>query len=221
MYVHLLIYSRRYDYVESQIICRFYGFGGEGDWKTAALVRVMKIMAGGEGTSFMEDYTYHLEPGNEMILGAHMLEVCPTISSEKPRVEVHPLGIGGKNDPARIVFNGATGAAVCASLIDMGNRFRLIISEVEAIKVEKPMPNLPVACVLWKPLPSLRDASEAWILAGGAHNTSFSFVVTSEHLLDWAEIVGIETVIIGKDTQIRQFRNELRWNEVSWRLLNM
>jgi L-arabinose isomerase len=195
-----------------------YGFGGEGDWKTAAMVRIMKIMAANEGTSFMEDYTYHMEPGNEMILGAHMLEVCPTIAATKPTLEVHPLGIGGKADPARLVFQGGTGHAVCASLIDMGNRFRLIVNEVDAVKAEKSMPKLPVASVLWKPQPSLRDAAEAWILAGGAHHTSFSFVVTAENLVDWSEMLGIECVLINNDTKMLSFRNELRWNEIAWKL---
>lgn len=192
-----------------------YGFGAEGDWKTAALVRIMKVMDP-NGTSLMEDYTYHFEPGNELILGAHMLEICPTLASSRPKIEVHPLGIGGKEDPARLTFNGRAGSAVCASLIDMGNRFRLIINEVDAVKVEKDMPKLPVARVLWKPQPSLRDAAEAWILAGGAHHTSFSYGVTAEQLVDWAEIAGIESVIINKDTSPLTFRNQLRCNEVAW-----
>ena len=194
-----------------------YGFGGEGDWKTAALVRIMKIMASGKGTSFMEDYTYHMEPGNEMILGAHMLEVCPTIASTKPRIEVHPLGIGGKAAPARLVFNGGKGAAVCASLIDMGERFRLIVNDVEAVEVEKSMPKLPVARTLWKPQPSLKESAEAWILAGGAHHTSFSFEINAEHLVDWSEMMGIECLLINKDTKLHDFRNEIRWNDLAWK----
>ncbi|MEW9673930.1 L-arabinose isomerase [Ammoniphilus sp. 3BR4] len=201
-----------------RLMAQGFGFGGEGDWKTAALVRVMKIMAGGEGTSFMEDYTYHLEQGNELVLGAHMLEICPTIAVTRPRIEVHPLSIGGKADPARLVFNGNAGSAVNASLIDMGNRFRLIVNEVDAVKTEQDMPKLPVARVLWKPQPSLRDSAEAWILAGGAHHTCFSYVVKAEHLVDWAEMAGIECVIINKDTTPLAFRNELRWNELYWRL---
>lgn len=195
-----------------------YGFGGEGDWKTAALVRVMKVMSEGlpGGTSFMEDYTYHLAPGNELVLGAHMLEVCPTIAATKPRIEVHPLSIGGKADPARLVFDGASGRAVCASLVDMGNRFRLIINEVEAVRIEKDMPKLPVARILWKPLPSLHQGAEAWILAGGAHHTAFSFAVTAEQLMDWAEMVGIECVLINENTNLLNFRNELRWNEMAY-----
>jgi L-arabinose isomerase len=195
-----------------------YGFGGEGDWKTAALTRVMKILAGGEGTSFMEDYTYHLEPGKELVLGAHMLEVCPTIASNRPKIEVHPLGIGGKADPARMVFDCRAGSALVASLVDLGNRFRLIINVVEAVEAQKEMPKLPVARVLWKPQPSLRDSAEAWIYAGGAHHTVFSYVVTVEQLVDWAEMVGIEVVIIDQDTKIYAFRNELRWNDITWKL---
>ncbi|MGE5614681.1 MAG: L-arabinose isomerase [Bacillota bacterium] len=193
-----------------------YGFGAEGDWKTAAMVRIVKIMTAGlpGGTSFMEDYTYHLEPGNELVLGAHMLEVCPTIAGTKPRIEVHPLSIGGKAAPARLVFDGGPGRAVCASLVDMGNRFRLIINEVEAVKMEKDMPKLPVARILWKPMPSLRQGAEAWILAGGAHHTVFSFAATAEQFIDWAEMAGIEYVLINENTNILNFRNELRWNEI-------
>ena len=195
-----------------------YGFGAEGDWKTAAMVRMTKIMTKGlpGGTTFMEDYTYHLAPGNEMILGAHMLEVCPTVAGTKPRLEVHPLSIGGKAAPARLVFDGAAGRAVAASLVDMGNRFRLIINEVEAVKVEKDMPKLPVARLLWKPLPSLKQGAEAWILAGGAHHTVFSFAATAEQLIDWAEMSGIEYVLINENTNILNLRNELRWNELAY-----
>jgi len=195
-----------------------YGFGGEGDWKTAALVRIMKIMAGGVGTSFMEDYTYHFEQGNEMVLGAHMLEICPTIAANRPKVEVHPLSIGGKADPARLIFDGKGGKALNASLIDLGNRFRLLINEVEAVQPEQDMPKLPVARVLWKTLPSLSEAAEAWILAGGAHHTGFSYVVTTEQLADWAEMAGVECVVIDQDTALRSFRNELKWSEVAWKL---
>ncbi len=193
-----------------------YGFGAEGDWKTAALLRTMKIMAGGEGTSFMEDYTYHFEPGNEMVLGTHMLEVCPTIADGKPRIEVHPLSIGGKADPARMVFDGREGSALNASLIDLGRRFRLLINTVDAVKPQKPMPKLPVARVLWKPHPSLAESAEAWILAGGAHHTVFSYAVTVEQLLDWAEMVGVEGLVIDKDTSVERFKNELRWSDAVW-----
>lgn len=194
-----------------------YGFGGEGDWKTAALTRVMKIIADNKGTSFMEDYTYHMEPGQELVLGAHMLEICPTIAATRPKIEVHPLGIGGKADPARLVFDGASGAALNASLIDMGNRFRLLINEVDAVQPVKAMPKLPVARVLWKPQPSLRDSAEAWIYAGGAHHTVFSYNVSTEQLVDWAELAGVEVVIINKNTSLLQFRNELRWSEIAWK----
>lgn len=194
-----------------------YGFGGEGDWKTAALTRVMKIIADNKGTSFMEDYTYHMEPGQELVLGAHMLEICPTIAATRPKIEVHPLGIGGKADPARLVFDGASGSALNASLIDMGNRFRLLINEVDAVQLVKAMPKLPVARVLWKPQPSLRDSAEAWIYAGGAHHTVFSYNVSTEQLVDWAELAGVEVVIINKNTSVLQFRNELRWSEVAWK----
>lgn len=175
-----------------------YGFGGEGDWKTAAMTRLIKLMAGpsGKGTSFMEDYTYHFEPGNEMVLGAHMLEVCPTIAKDKPRIEVHPLGIGGKNDPARIVFQGNHGPAINASLIDMGDGFRLIVNEVEAVENIPDMPKLPVARVLWKPLPSLYEGAEQWILAGGAHHTVFSFDINAEQMKDWAAMNGVEFIHI-------------------------
>ena len=195
-----------------------YGFGGEGDWKTSALTNVMKIMSDNKGTSFMEDYTYNFVPGEEMILGAHMLEVCPTIAATKPRMEVHPLGIGGKAAPARLVFDGASGHAVCASLIDMGGRMRLVIAEVEAVQPTIDMPKLPVARVLWKPEPSLEIGSEAWIYAGGAHHTVFSTVVTSEQLIDWAEMVGIEYILINRDTTILSLRDELRWNDIAWKL---
>jgi L-arabinose isomerase len=195
-----------------------YGFAGEGDWKTAALVRVMKTMAGGEGTSFMEDYTYHLEPGNEMVLGAHMLEVCPTIADGRPRIEVHPLGIGGKADPARLVFDGRSGDAINASIIDLGSRFRLLVNEVKAVKPEQALPKLPVARVLWKPLPSLQEAAEAWILAGGAHHTCFSYRVQSEQLLDWADMAGIEAVVIDSGTSPSALSRQLQWSDLAYRL---
>lgn len=161
----------------------------------------------------MEDYTYHLEPGSELVLGSHMLEICPTIAVTKPRVEVHPLSMGNKEDPARLVFDGRGGPALNASLIDMGSRFRLLINEVEAVQPEKEMPKLPVARVLWRPQPSLSEAAENWIIAGGAHHTCFSYKVRTEQLTDWAELTGIESVVINKDTQTHVFRNELRWNK--------
>ena len=180
----------------------------------------MKTMATGlpQGTSFMEDYTYHLEPGNELVLGAHMLEICPSIAAARPRVEVHPLGIGGKADPARLVFDGASGPAINASLVDLGGRFRLIINAVDAVPPQRAMPKLPVARVLWKPQPSLRVAAETWILAGGAHHTGFSLALSAEQMMDWAELVGVESLLIDKGTTPLAFRNELRWSDVAWRM---
>ena len=193
-----------------------YGFGAEGDWKTAALVRAMKTMAVGlpGGTSFMEDYTYHLDPAGMKVLGAHMLEICPTIAESKPSLEVHALGIGGKADPVRLVFNTPPGAALNASLIDMGNRFRLLVNEVDVVKATEPLPKLPVARVLWVPKPNLPVAAAAWIHSGGAHHTGFSQAVTAEHLEDFAEIAGIEFLKIGANTSISELKKELRWNEV-------
>src|SRR5579872_4453845 len=192
-----------------------FGFGGEGDWKTAALVRAMKTMGSGlpGGCSFMEDYTYHFEPGNNLVLGAHMLEICSSIADGKPSCEIHPLGIGGKADPVRLVFNSAAGPAINASIIDMGNRFRLIVNEVEAIASAHSLPNLPVARVLWRPYPDMATGCSAWIMAGGAHHTGYSQNLTAEHMRDFADIIGIELALIGKNTDIYQFRNELRWNE--------
>ena len=197
-----------------------YGFAGEGDWKTSALVRAMKTMASGMagGNSFMEDYTYHLEPGNEMVLGAHMLEICPTISKEKPSCEIHPLGIGGKEDPVRLVFNGSAGTALNASIIDMGERFRMLVNTVNAVKPPQAIPKLPVARVIWKPFPNMKDACTAWILAGGAHHTCYSQNLSVECLEDFAAMAGIEFVLIGKNTDIYQFRNELKWNDMYYKL---
>ncbi len=192
-----------------------YGFAAEGDWKTAALVRAMKVMGSGleGGNSFMEDYTYHFEPGNEMVLGSHMLEICPSIANGKPTCEIHPLGIGGKADPVRLVFNVSGGPALNVSMIDMGNRFRLLVNTVEAVKPKNKLPKLPVARVLWKPYPDMRTACTAWILAGGAHHTCFSQNLTTEYLEDFASIAGIEYVLICKDTNLYNFKNELRWND--------
>lgn len=198
-----------------------YGFGGEGDWKTAAMVRLMKIMAQGtknaKGTSFMEDYTYNLVPGKEGILQAHMLEVCPSISNVKPSIKVCPLTMGNREDPARLVFTSKSGKGIAVSLIDLGNRFRLIINEVECLLQDIPMPKLPVATAFWRPEPSLEVGAEAWILAGGAHHTSFSYDLTTEQMTDWAAEMGIETIIIDKDTTIRQIKNELRWNSIAYK----
>ena len=202
-----------------RLMAEGYGFGAEGDWKTAALVRAMKVMATGlpGGNSFMEDYTYHFAEGNSQVLGAHMLEICPSIASDKPSCEIHPLSIGGKADPVRLVFSAGPGAALNASMIDLGNRFRLLVNEVEAVNPEKPLPKLPVARVLWKPLPDMSTACVAWILAGGAHHTCYSQNLSSEHLEDFAEMAGVEMVRISKGTTIPQIKNELRWNEVAYK----
>ena len=198
-----------------------YGFGGEGDWKTAAMVRLMKIMAAGvpnaKGTSFMEDYTYNLVPGKEGILQSHMLEVCPSISDSKIGIKVKPLSMGDREDPARLVFTSKEGPGIATSLVDMGNRFRLIINEVDCKKNEKPMPNLPVATNFWTPQPNLTTGAESWILAGGAHHTAFSYDITTEQMVDWAAAMGIESVVIDKDTTIRNLKNELRWNSIAFR----
>ena len=193
-----------------------YGFAGEGDWKTSALVRAMKVMGSGlkGGNSFMEDYTYHFDPNNEMVLGSHMLEICESIADGKPSCEIHPLGIGGKEDPVRLVFNSAAGPAINASIIDMGNRFRMIVNDVVAVAPIQSLPKLPVARVLWKPYPDMKTGCAAWILAGGAHHTCYSQNLSAENLQDFAEMAGIEFVLIGKKTDLYQFKNELRWNEV-------
>jgi L-arabinose isomerase len=197
-----------------------YGFGGEGDWKTSALVRAMKVMASGlpGGNSFMEDYTYHFDPSNPMVLGAHMLEICSSISNGKPSCQIHPLGIGGKADPVRLVFNVAGGPALNASVVDMGGRFRLLVNEVEAVDVTQELPKLPVARALWKPYPDMKTGCAAWILAGGAHHTCYSQNLTSEHLEDFAEMAGVEFVLIDKDTKLHSFKNELRWNDLYYQL---
>ncbi|MFN2270572.1 MAG: L-arabinose isomerase [Anaerolineae bacterium] len=197
-----------------------YGFGAEGDWKTAALVRAMKVMATGlkGGTSFMEDYTYHLEPGNMKVLGAHMLEVCASIAEGQPSLEVHPLGIGGKADPARLVFNVPTGPGLNASMIDLGNRFRLIVNTVDVVPPDASLPKLPVARVVWAPKPNLKVAAAAWILAGGAHHTGFSMALTADHLEDFAEMAGVEFLLIDEDTKLAEFKKELRWNEMYYHL---
>ncbi|MDR1390614.1 MAG: L-arabinose isomerase [Treponema sp.] len=194
------------------------GFGGEGDWKQAMLVRCAKVMSAGlpGGVSFMEDYTYHFEPGKEAALGAHMLEVCPSIAGEKPRLEVHPLGIGGKNDPARLVFDAAPGPAVLATIVDLGDRFRLVANEVDTIKIENDMPRLPVARALWVPRPSLRDAAESWIISGGAHHSAYSTSLGAEYFRDWAEMMDIEFVLIDRDTKPDRLRDQLRWGEAYW-----
>lgn len=198
-----------------------YGFGGEGDWKTAAMVRLMKIMTTGKkdakGTSFMEDYTYNLVPGKEGILEAHMLEVCPTIADGPISIKVNPLSMGDREDPARLVFTSKEGHGIATSLIDMGNRFRLIINDVNCKKVEKPMPKLPTATNFWTPEPDLYTGAEAWILAGGAHHTAFTYDLTAEQMGDWAAMMGIEAVYIDKDTKIRDLKRDLMLGEVFYR----
>jgi L-arabinose isomerase len=193
-----------------------YGFGAEGDWKHSALVRAVKVMGAGlpGGCSFMEDYTYHLNPGGMKVLGAHMLEICPSIGTGKPKLEVHPLGIGGKDDPARLVFNVPEGPAINASLIDMGNRFRIIVNSVDCVKPDADMPKLPVARALWVPQPDLKTGAAAWILAGGAHHTAFSQAVNAQYLEDFAEMAGVEFLHIGKNTTVSEIKKELRWNSV-------
>ena len=203
-----------------RLMAEGYGFGAEGDWKTAALVRSMKVMAHKleGGNSFMEDYTYHFNPQKMSVLGAHMLEICPSIASGKPTCEIHPLGIGGKSDPVRLVFNSGVGPALNASVIDMGNRFRLLVNTVDAIEPEAELPKLPVARVLWQAHPDLKTAAAAWILAGGAHHTCYSQNLSTEYLEDFAEMASIEYVLIDQQTTIRQFKNELRWNDLYYYL---
>src|SRR5208282_5483670 len=197
-----------------------YGFGAEGDWKTCALLRAMKVMAIDlpGGTSFMEDYTYHLHPDGHLVLGAHMLEICESITADKPSLEIHPLGIGGKEDPVRLVFNAPAGPAINASVIDLGNRFRLLVNEVDVVKPPKPLPKLPVARAVWKCRPDFKTACAAWIQAGGAHHTGFSYAVTTEHMEDLAEIAGVELVVIDARTELRSFQQQLRTNEIYYHL---
>ena len=196
-----------------------YGFGGEGDWKTAAMVRLMKILGAGlgKGASFMEDYSYHLAPGQEAILQSHMLEVCPSIADVKPSIKVCPLSMGNREDPARLVFTSKPGKGVACSLVDMGTRFRLLINSVESLKQDIPMPKLPVATALWKPEPNLAVGAEAWILAGGAHHTAFTLDLTAEQIGDWGAAMGIECIYIDKDTTIRNLKHERRWNEAAYK----
>jgi L-arabinose isomerase len=202
-----------------RLMAEGYGFGAEGDWKTSALVRAVKVMSHGleGGASFMEDYTYHL-PNSGHILGAHMLEVCPSIAEGKPSAEVHPLGIGGKEDPVRLVFTAAPGDAVNASIMDMGNRFRLIVNKVKLVRPEHALPKLPVARALWRPEPELKTSATAWILAGGAHHSALSRAITAQHLEDFAEMAGMEYLLIDQDTTIGDFKKELRWNDLYYHL---
>ncbi|MDF2870824.1 MAG: L-arabinose isomerase [Anaerocolumna sp.] len=197
-----------------------YGYGGEGDWKVSALTHILKRMAEGlpGGTAFMEDYTYDLTKGNELSLGAHMLEVCPTLAAGKPKIEVHPLGIGGKADPARLVFEGHEGKAIVVSLVDMGGRLRLIVQDVLAVKPIYDMPNLPVARVMWKAMPDLKTGAECWILAGGAHHTVFSYSITAEQMQDWAEMMDIEYVHISESTTVENLKQQLFLQDIAWKL---
>jgi L-arabinose isomerase len=196
-----------------------YGYGGEGDWKTSAMVHILKVMASGMqgGNSFMEDYTYHFDSDNPMVLGSHMLEICPSIADSKVKCELYPLGIGGKEDPVRLVFNGSSGPALNVSLIDMGNRFRLLVNEVDAIKVTEKFPKLPTARVLWKPQPNMEVGLQSWILAGGAHHTVYSQNLTLEHIEDFAEMLDLELVVINKNTTIGSLKSELKLNEIFYR----
>ncbi|HEY8480917.1 MAG TPA: L-arabinose isomerase [Spirillospora sp.] len=197
-----------------------YGFGGEGDWKTAALLRALKAASAGlpGGTSFMEDYTYHLEPGNELILGAHMLEICPSIAVGRPSLEIHPLSIGGREDPVRLVFDAAPGPAIVVGLADMGDRFRLVANEIEVVPPPEPLPRLPVARAVWRPRPDLRTSAEAWLTAGGPHHTVLTAALGAEELNDLADMAGVELLTIDASTTLRQFTREVRWNQAYYRL---
>jgi len=199
-----------------------YGFGAEGDWKQAAMLRIIKTMSEGMpgGSSFMEDYTYHLDPANAAVLGAHMLEICPSIAAQKPRLEVHPLGIGGKDAPARLVFESATGDAMNVTLIDMGNRFRLIVNTLDVIEPMEKMPKLPVASAFWKTHPDLADGAAAWIYAGGTHHSAFTLALTPEYIETFAEYADVEFLVIDKNTDLTAFKKELRWNEIYYMLAN-
>jgi L-arabinose isomerase len=203
-----------------RLMAEGYGFGAEGDWKTAALVRAMKVMGSGleGGASFMEDYTYDLNEKAPKVLGAHMLEICESLAAGKPSLEIHPLSIGGKADPVRLVFSAADGPAINATILDMGNRFRMVVNEIDVVQPDGPMPDLPVARAVWIPRPDLKTAATAWILAGGAHHFGFSQVLTTEHLEDFAEMAGVEFLAIGKDTRIVDLKKELRWNEMYYML---
>ena len=202
------------------LMAQGYGYGGEGDWKVSAMTAIMKAMAEGQtgGTAFMEDYTYHLVQNSEYSLGAHMLEVCPTVAADKPRIEVHPLGIGDREPPARLVFEGKAGSAIVVSLIDMGGRLRLICQDIECVKPIMDMPNLPVARVMWRAMPDLTTGVECWITAGGAHHTVLSYDVTAEQMKDWATMMDIEFVHITKDTTVESLEQQLFLNDLAWKL---
>jgi L-arabinose isomerase len=197
-----------------------YGFGAEGDWKTSALVRAMKVMGAGlaGGVSFMEDYTYHFHASGDKVLGAHMLEICESIASSKPKLDILPLSIGGKADPVRLIFDANLGPAIGASIMDMGNRFRIVANTMDVVPTDEPLPNLPVARALWQPRPNLKVAAAAWIYAGGAHHTSFSYAVTADHLRDFAEMAGVEFLLIDENTRLDEFKDKLRWNDLYYHL---
>ncbi|MFD0375624.1 L-arabinose isomerase [Streptomyces sp. NPDC127112] len=203
-----------------RLMAQGYGFGGEGDWKTAVLLRALKAAAAGlpGGTSFMEDYTYDMTPGNELILGAHMLEVCPTLTTARPACEIHPLGIGGREDPVRLVFDAAPGSGVVVGLADLGDRFRLVANDVDVVAPPHPLPALPVARAVWRPRPDLRTSTESWLTAGGPHHTVLSTALTSDHLDDLAEMLRLELLLIDESTTPQRFRRELRWNQAYHRL---
>jgi len=202
------------------LMAQGYGYGGEGDWKVAAMTAILKAMSDGQagGTTFMEDYTYHLQPGNQYSLGAHMLEVCPSVAADRPRIEVHPLGIGDREPPARLVFEGREGDAIVVSLVDMGGRLRLICQDIHCVKPILPMPNLPVARVMWKAMPDLTTGLECWITAGGAHHTVLSYDVTAEQMRDWARMMDIEFVHIGKDTTVESLEHDLFLSDLAWKM---
>jgi L-arabinose isomerase len=197
-----------------------YGFGGEGDWKTSALLHTLKVMGADQpgGSSFMEDYTYHLVPGQQVILGAHMLEVCPTIAAHRPSCEIHPLSIGGREDPVRLVFDARPGPAVVVGLADVGDRFRLVANQIEVVSPAEPLPALPVARAVWRPEPDLRTSTEAWLTAGGPHHTVLSTAIGAEELADLADMLRTELLFIDRTTEIRQFIKEIRWNQAYYRL---
>jgi L-arabinose isomerase len=197
-----------------------YGFGAEGDWKTSALVRAMKVMSEGlkGGVSFMEDYTYHFSASGDKVLGAHMLEICESIASSKPKLDILPLSIGGKADPLRLIFDANLGPAIGASIMDMGQRFRIVANVVDVVLTDEPLPNLPVARALWLPRPNLKVAAAAWIFAGGAHHTSFSYSVTADHLRDFTEMAGVEFLLIDENTKVDEFKDKLRWNDLYYHL---
>ena len=204
-----------------RLMSKGFGYGGEGDWKTSAMNRIVKVMSTGRegGTTFMEDYTYHFAD-TDQVLGAHMLEICPSIAADKPRLEIHRHTIGIKKDIARLIFSGSTGPALCISPIDMGTRFRIIVNEVDTVEAPEDMPNLPVAKALWEPRPNLEVAGAAWIHAGGAHHSVYTQGVTLDMVSDFADIAGVELVVIGADTDLRSFRQELRNNAAYWHLAN-